>query len=194
MPTLHPAHLSCTVRQPHQSTDSLHQSVKKITLPMVGPTKPAWHTAESTCLDEDVHLPRQWDKSFGREKASVPRNRKEGPAVVHCADMSPRNASRTRSALWPFSSPADRKSDKGSPCLQKLYSSSRKNTQNCVCSRQTMSALVSAACFLPASGYTSYPQHTTHTTRNRRCLRERPAIGSIDSGLFRWSTKGASDS
>lgn len=167
VPTLHPAHLSCTVRQPHQSTDSLHQSVKKITLPVVGPTKPAWHTVESTCLDEDVHLPRQWDKSFGREKASVPRNRKEGPAVVHCADMSPRNASRTRSALWPFSSPADGKSDKGSPFLQKLYSSSRKNTQNCVCSRQTMSALVSAACFLPTSGYASYPQHTTHTTRNR---------------------------
>lgn len=114
-----------------------------------------------------VHLPRQWDESFEREKASVPRNRKEGSAVVHCADMSPRNASRTRSALWPVSSPANRKSDKGSPFLQKLYSRSRKNTQNCVCSRQTMSALVSAACFLPASGYTSYPQHTTHKTRNR---------------------------
>lgn len=142
-------------------------SEKKKTRAVVGPTKPAWHTVESTCLDEDVHLPRQWVKSFGREKASVPRNRKEGPAVVHCADMSPRNASRTRSALRPFSPPADRKSDKGSPFLQKLYSSSRKNTQNCVCSRQTMSALVSAACFLPASGYTSYPQRTTHTTRNR---------------------------
>lgn len=128
---------------------------EKKTLPMVGPTKPAWHTVESTCLDEDVHLPRQWDESFGREKASVPRNRKEGSAVVHCADMSPRNPSRTRSALWPVSSPANRKSDKGSPFLQKLYSRSRKNTQNCVCSRQTMSALVSAACFLPASGYTS---------------------------------------
>lgn len=133
---------------------------------MVGSTKPALHTVESTCLDEDVHLPRQWDKSFGREIASVPTNRKERPVAVHCADMNPRNASRARSAPWPVFSPADRKSDKGSPFLQKLYSRSRKNIQNRVCSRQTMSAFVSAACFLPASSCTSCPQRAIHKTRN----------------------------
>lgn len=153
MPTLHLIYLSCNVRQPHQSTDSLFSKAQP------DPLGTLWNLPSKMrmCMVQDNRIKALTGKHFWSQE-------QEGRA--RCGTLCRREPTQYFKNMWPIFSPLQIGSLTKAPRFLKSFILAQGKIHKTVFVHAKQ-CLLSAACFLPTPGYTSYPKHNILKTQNR---------------------------